>query len=608
MSLSSSKDRFYNPKPDAVFESLASLIAAMQVENKEGADFIQFLSSGDIKEGKAFWRSQHKKTFQIYQQFLQQQPELKTENPYQFLEPKKHEPVIISDFDCLSDAEKKVVNTFHDTQKKRIVFSGGPAPKIAAVLSSLNNKEGWDIRFIIDSACGSNESSSASYLHINHANALNSELENTGFWILPVLIKRNIFGEKNIDVALSATYKKVDLWLKNVTVPDMLLFISNTVHALNQRAKLLLGIKNEHDKSRLASFKSSKILAFIETTTKIKLTLKSQINRALVINFDKDDHEHSDKENQYLSINLGLKSHQLSKEEIAHFYSEKACESLSSVVSFADNGCVSHGFDGLIEKIASNIGFTYQKNKQITEVCIKGDKAVAIWLTDTITLEKELLPITSLGLSLGPKVKYRYKHSQGIKTPLINKYYNLCTQGVDATAPIGYQTLATGISCQILFKITDPKKFTEFPFTSLKQTHFVEIASNDDFVLVKLTGGGNIGTKYYSRSYGINALANMLRVITPESGLTFYDVVSAWPCSRGTNASNNGQLVRLSDNFVIRFAEGGTGMSKMASNAQIMLDMLGLDHGLDDALLTKKDDYAHTIIDHRKKTKKVLAQ
>ena len=101
--------------------------------------------------------------------------------------------------------------------------------------------------------------------------------------------------------------------------------------------------------------------------------------------------------------------------------------------------------------------------------------------------------------------------------------------------------------------------------------------------MVKLTGGGNIGTKYYSRSYGINALANMLRVITPESGLTFYDVVSAWPCSRGTNASNNGQLVRLSDNFVIRFAEGGTGMSKMASNAQIMLDMLGLDHGLDDA-------------------------
>ena len=140
----------------------------------------------------------------------------------------------------------------------------------------------------------------------------------------------------------------------------------------------------------------------------------------------------------------------------------------------------------------------------------------------------------------------------------------------------------------------------------MQQTHFVEMVHNDDYVLVKLTGGGNIADKRYSRSYAINALANLLSVIQPDSGLEFVDVVCAWPCSRGINASNNGQLVRIADNCVIRFAEGGTGMTKMASNAQIMLDMLSLDHGLDTSMITRWCDYKHTIIDHREKTQKVM--
>jgi hypothetical protein len=94
-------------------------------------------------------------------------------------------------------------------------------------------------------------------------------------------------------------------------------------------------------------------------------------------------------------------------------------------------------------------------------------------------------------------------------------------------------------------------------------------------------------------------MASLLRVIGPGTGLEFEDVICAWPCSRGINSPNNGQIVRLADNAVCRFGEGGTGMSKMATNAQSMLDLLQLDWKLPSRLRLDEDLYRHTIIDRR---------
>ena len=127
-------------------------------------------------------------------------------------------------------------------------------------------------------------------------------------------------------------------------------------------------------------------------------------------------------------------------------------------------------------------------------------------------------------------------------------------------------------------------------------------------MLVKLTSGGNIGLPTYSRNYPVSALAGMLRVLTPDCGLEYVDTVCAWPCIRGINGTNNGEIVRITDNMVVRFGEGGTGMSKMGSNAQVMLDLLGLDHGLPAEAITKTEWYEHTVIDRRKKTGRWLKQ
>ena len=125
---------------------------------------------------------------------------------------------------------------------------------------------------------------------------------------------------------------------------------------------------------------------------------------------------------------------------------------------------------------------------------------------------------------------------------------------------------------------------------------------------MKLTCGGVIGLPVYSRSYGISALASILRVITPAMGLQFEDVICAWPCSRGVNPSNNGQIVRLAENAVCRYGEGGTGMSKMGSNAQTMLDLLGLPWPMPQDLRMPDDLFRHTIIDKRKRIARRLAR
>ena len=592
---------FYNPKPHSAFRVIEQLTATMQQENSDGANYVDYLLQGELKEGKGFWKTKNPTSIEVYKKFIKENPHLTTEDPFKEQVKRSTKLIELSNFESLTEQQKKQVDDFLATGKQRIVYAGGPAAKIAAVLTGLNNKKNKsDILFLIDDASRSNESSSASYAHINHANALNAEWASSGLGILPTLFKRNIFGEKNSNVALSVGYKSVDLWLNNVRYIDCKLFIKNIIHGLLQQFKKVLGIKNDHDKSRLASFQSSLILDYIEQKTAINLRLKSDENKAFFINVGTKAHQHALKENAYLKESIGLVSYQLSKQDLLYHYSSETGNNITSVDVFPSNGCIVHGFDKKIKAMSENTHFSYKENKQITGVCLKKGKAVAVWVKDTKTANKQLIAITSLGLSLGPKAHYVYKNQTHNNSD--NK------QGVDGLSPIPHQTLATGVSCQILFKITDKEKFSSLPYTGLNQAHFVEMASNDNYVLVKLTGGGNIADKNYSRSYPINALADMLRVITPECGLTFYDVISAWPCSRGINATNNGQLVRLADNLVVRFGEGGTGMSKMASNAQIMIDMLGLQHGLDEKLLTTYDDYKHTIIDNRAKTLKALAR
>jgi len=612
------EDGYYNASPANPFVTLDDLGSVLTRGRREGDAFLNYLLAGDYFAGKGVWVNEDPGVRQIYEKFLCECPHLHSDSPFspffnrdQVKQPGEN-PVLVS---RICDTRQSYQDSAKDHQaeiafgsgQRRALFCGGPAPKIAALLLALNGgNKNIAISFLFDGPEQSNESGSASYEHINHANALNAEHDNTGLGILPHVIKRALFGEPSAKEVLDPDFKRVDLWPSAVRMRDISIYLHYEIHGVVQKIRKLLGIKNDHDKSRMASKRSARVLDYIEDRTGFKLRLQSKASRALFVTSSQSQHHASIRENIHLGKSLDLHPQKLSEHEITEFFSPSTLDNICSVDIFRENNCLTHGFDVRINQIASQLGMDFRAQLRIKEVFVDssdGDggqvKVVGVLLHNQKEKRDVFMPVDYLGLSLGASATYEYKPPSVSGADWRHRMLG---------SPVPHQAIATGFTGQILFEITDPEKFTELPHTGLKQTHFVEMGRIGNYLLVKLTSGGNIGLPTYSRSYPLSALASMLRVLTPDCGLEYLDTVCAWPCIRGVNGTNNGEIVRIADNMVVRFGEGGTGMSKMGSNAQIMLDMLGLDHGLNTEAFTEPSLYQHTVIDNRKKTRKWLGR
>jgi hypothetical protein len=329
------------------------------------------------------------------------------------------------------------------------------------------------------------------------------------------------------------------------------------------------------------------------------------MKRAVFLYFTERNYHLSREDNRELRTDVGLKPENLSTARLASFYGELLPARVYAGDLFPENACVRHGFDGVCREVLERLGARYLHRKRIKDIYFEASEndlvRSSVWgvsVEDVITGEVKCIPLDHIGLSLGPTATYHYVNDGAVG----NRLKDFLGFG----QPVPYQTIATGLSAQVLFRITDARKAAMLPFTGMKQTHFVEIGRTSSHVLVKLTCGGMIGLPVYSRSYGISALASLLRVITPSMGLQFEDVVCAWPCTRGVNPSNNGQAVRLAENAVCRFGEGGTGMSKMGANAQTLLDLAGVAWPLPMELRIGPELYAHTVLDNRKRIRERL--
>ena len=203
----------YNPDPVSRFDSLEALREDLCRINPGGDAFLDWLLDGPWKEGKGIWINPDSEVRRIYESILAKHPELITESPWNprfrtdRIPTRGDNPVSLSHISRAMSGQRAVVREHQSrvasgAARPVALFSGGPAAKIAAVLSQLANGPDLDTRFIIDRAVQSNESGSASYEHINHANALNAEFDNTGLAIMRTALTRALFGEPDAAVAL----------------------------------------------------------------------------------------------------------------------------------------------------------------------------------------------------------------------------------------------------------------------------------------------------------------------------------------------------------------------------------------------------------------------
>lgn len=612
--------RYHNPAPDLVFGTIDDLRSEMTRLNASGDSFLDYLLSGNYSEGKGVWVNGVAGARQFYTSLLEANPSLACESPFgayfrrDGIRERGENRVSVRNLNAAPSTHRAAIETHRQRRMSGqaapiVVFSGGPAAKISALLCTLptaRKQIALDVRFILDGAEQSNESGSASYEHVNHANALNAELDNTGFGILKSAISRAVFGEPDPSVALSMNYAKVDLWPRAVALRDIPIFLLNELHGLLQVLRHHFNIPDDHTRSRLASKTSTEILTFLERELGIALRLDNQTKRAIFLYFTKEHFALSLRDNAELRASVGLQPVALAAKELAEFYGASILERVVAADLFTENACINHGFDEICRDAMVNRGVTYLHRRRIAEIYFEGGsvggscRAAGIVIQDVANGEKTCLPVDYLGLSLGPTATYHFDETRNFMDGLCDRF--------DFDLPVPYQTIATGLSAQVLFRIVDQDLARSIPFSGMKQTHFVEMGRTASHVLMKLTCGGVIGLPVYSRSYGISALASILRVLTPAMGLQFEDVICAWPCSRGVNPSNNGQIVRLADNAVCRFGEGGTGMSKMGSNAQTMLDLLGLPWPLPQNLRMPDDLFWHTIVDRRKGVARRMAR
>lgn len=604
---------YFNAMPRKAFPSLDHLRRAMTKANPSGDAFLDYLLEGDYFAGKTIWANPSPRVRQAYEAMVEANPFLISESPYQpafglnGVRVRGENKVFIARLDRAPAEVRRLVEEHRAARevgprRPKAIFVGGPAAKIGALLSGLetDHAKASDVIFVLDGAEQSNESGSASYEHVNHANALNAELDNTGLGILTTALKRAILGEKDASVALDLDYKKVDLWPRGVRLRDLPVYLHNELHGLAQRLRSLLGLRTDHVKSRLASKVSTRILTEIERQLAIRLRLGQDSPRAVFLYLSRKNHDASLVDNRELAEDVGIAVEKLDAAGLQRFYGPGILERVVSGDLFLDNGCIRHGFDRVCMEAMQRHRVECRHRQRLTSVYFDRDekgmpRAAAIALEDLQTGAHTYLALDHLCLSLGPTATFHY-----------DRVGSRLSDRLRFDLPVPHQTIATGLSAQLLFRITDPDKVGNLPFTGMKQTHFVEVGRTSSHLVMKLTCGGVIGLPVYSRSYAISALASILSILTPECGLTFEDVVCAWPCARGVNGPNNGQIVRLGDNAVVRFGEGGTGMSKMGSNAQTMLDLAGMTWPISPEFRLEPSLYRHTIIDRRRRVARRL--
>ncbi len=223
----------------------------------------------------------------------------------------------------------------------------------------------------------SNESGSASYEHVNHANALNAELDNTGGGILLTALGRALRGEPDPAVALHYDYRKVDMWPRGVRLRDMPIYAGNEIHGWVQRLKAVFGLPTDHTKSRRASKISTQILDHIERQTGQSLRLDNQLKRAVFLYFTRKNYELSLHDNDDLRRTLVFNHKASPRLSFQPSMARRFRRGSMPPICFLKNACIRHGYDAVCARIMSDLGAQYHHRRRISRIYFEAGATAA---------------------------------------------------------------------------------------------------------------------------------------------------------------------------------------------------------------------------------------
>jgi len=546
----------------------------------------------DVRPIKKYM-TQDQKTLEVLEKVIKNSGQSRSEQEF-LLEcltklPKKadesHE-VIIDDINNYPEFQRQILEK---GQNNDLISVGGPAAVdttvFALTIPGIKEKIGNAI-FITDSLLDSNIWHSAWQNHARHGNALNADESLSGHKILSKFLERYFFGS-SLEEILKPDYLKIDLDLAKVNMRRLVIYLGNELNWAKQTILESIGMETEHDVSRQVSSLSTDLLHLLEKQTNRELTGNTGKSKAESISIHTcfTDHEIEEAivENKKIYKGAGIISKRLTQEEIEEIYGENP--NIKAAFKYLGDTHTKPTYHKQIEEVVRSKNGLWQENKLVTHILTDLDKNnkpkfVGLIIKDRKTEKSSFIKGGYLHFTGGYKVNFKF--GQGIDQSIKNRLKDYF--GVQNPLPNKIDT-ATGCSITAILKQNERTrkiiaKYKTLPQFATTNSHWTMVAHDDEHIIMRITGGGNIASREYMSSYFQNIMANTRRIF----GDSLISIVSTYGCPRAVNAKNITETAKIADNFFITYGKGGTGNTKRHAEAISILTKLGFEKEVIDHL------------------------
>jgi hypothetical protein len=488
--------------------------------------------------------------------------------------------IIISD---INDFPQYLKEQQKNIGKSVMVCIGGPAAEDQTVLASMIGdvrKKLEDVIYITRDYQESNVNHSAKQSHARHGNALNADKNLTGHSILPVIIMRKLLGVDPKDV-LHPDYLKIDIEF-TIDPKKLRIYFANELNWLKQEYKRRNGQLTEHDINRLESVLSQQIMHMVEKQSGLELSGNfnkiPEDSSAIHVTFTKENDDEVQHENKEFA-RVGIKSKSLDSKEKELFFGDNK-DIYGAYKYFGDTHLKFNTHD-MNREFAQNNGSRWIESEEVSRIFVKKNPWKEAQLVGILTKSGEYIFANKMHFTGGYKVEYDFdKESQArFQDGGLRSFINKIEDSWGLQKPLNNDiTTATGVSANAIFKKSDRlkriiEKYGSTGEIAVTNSHWTMIAQNDDYIIMRMTGGGNTGSEEYDPSYFLNIIANTRRIF----GDDLIGILSTYGCPRAMNGKNATEFTRFAEGGIISYGKGGTGNTKRHTEAAFGLLMVGFD-------------------------------
>ncbi len=454
---------------------------------------------------------------------------------------------------------------------------GGPAAEDQIVMASIIEKIRSRLIYITRDYLESNSNHSAKQSNVR---AVDGDYSLQRHNLLPIMLMRQLIGVILKDV-LEPDYKKIDVEF-TINPKKLRIYFGNELNWLQKKYQKLKGELTEDDVNRIESVLSQQILIVLEEQTGVKisggLARSIEDSSSIHITFNNRGDKHVAVEHEDLQ-KVGIVAEKLSPEKRELFFGRN--KHINEAFEYRGDSHILFDAHQTNRELAEARGATWIDGEEVARILVTKNKDGDAEIAGVATSDGKYHYCTKLHFTGGYKVKYKFDpdSQERFEGSFLRNLMNKIEDVFGFQQPLSNEiTTATGISVNMIFRNSPRLKriierYGSTGELAVTNSHWTMIAHNDDYIVVRATGGGNTGSEEYQPSYFLNLLANTRRIFGDDP----IGILSTYGCPRAVNAKNSTEFARFAEGGIIGYGKGGTGNTKRHIEAAFGLIMLGFE-------------------------------